>query len=1097
LSQSSLDFLNLLVRSPGDILYFLVMVAVSQAGLFMALAEWWRRPQNYAAGRYTQAMIGIVVTWVLLMIAVLFSLVANENLATILPPLERAATLVILLLAGWAFVTADQSRFGRAPNLILLGMLFIVLLGYAFTGLQWANAFDQTNFNLTSYAVAWTFSALALSVLGIILTVAFFNQTTDAPLKLVFFAILMTSFGATLLQMSQLNIVGNYAGVSRLGMFIALPILGVIVYRKVINQMQVELATRPAPVTAAAVLGRSQSQADSAIGVPPLNTPLQRDSVQLLKTLGMILEDSAPNTIPERIVSAVLEVLKADAGVILRLQDANYADITAGYNRTMKRRISGLAVNLDVQPTLVNAIERRAQRILTPGQNEGEIRDLHNRLDIESIGPTYLQPLTKDKELVAVLLIALPYSQRTLDESETELLKGIGIIAGNLLALSYAARDARLKAEERAIQAMLQGVPIDDISDSSIIAARQETQSSLQAAREQIKDLTGQISRLKIELDSERIRLTESVSDTEDGLSVSQRIVAISDDQQRLRTERDALLNRLQEAEAALASVTASSNEEVITQMVEMLRREKDDLVGQRDRLQQELDTLRGVHNPDALALSSVATDLDEESARITLERNALESRLNEVFDQLRAFGIEDSNISGLAQVITQLGEQRTLLQSRVETLMMERDALLNERIQQADSIAHEKQRTSQINALQTDVQNLAADREALTKERDQLRGERNELLAKQDSIKQNRARLLAEASGYQIELAEAYQEQAKLRNQIQQLVADQKNLRTQIDQTPSANGTPAATTETQFAQINAQRLELERDLQETRTRLAQAQSKVDMLQVRINAQIQTESTEAIQQYDSTLTTELVQELRTPLTSMMGYIELLLDESIGVLGDKQQKFLQRVASNVTRLNTLIDDLKNAAILDTAVPTLIKRDVHIISLVEDAISQCMYQFREKGLALHINLDDSVPAVRADQDALTQVISQLLINAYLASPPDTEVSVSVHQTRLNLLNGESTTDHTEDCIVMSIEDSGGGIPPESIAQIFTRRTRGDYSQIQGLGDSSAGLAIARMLIEAHSGTIWVETQPGVSSTFHLALPIGPVQEPVEAA
>jgi signal transduction histidine kinase len=1071
------------------------MVAVSQAGLFMALAEWWRRPQNYAAGRYTQAMVGIVVTWVVLMIAVLFSVVANENLATILPPLERAATLVILLLAGWAFVTADQSRFGRTPNLILLGILLIVLVGYALTGLQWANAFDQSNFNLTSFAVAWTFSALALSVLGIILTIAFFNQTTDAPLKLVFFAILMTSFGATLLQMSQLNIVGNYAGIARLGMFIALPILGVIVYRKVINQMQVELATRP-PVPASTALTRQQPTPESAIGLPPTSTPIQRNSVQLLKTLGLILEDSAPNTIPERIVLAVLDVLKADAGAILRLQDANYADITAGYNRTMKRRITGLAVNLDVQPTLVNAIERRAQRILTPTQNENEIRDLHNRLDIETIGPTYFQPLTKGKEIVAVLLIVLPYSQRPLEESETELLKGIGIIAGNLLALSYAARDARLKAEERAIQAMLQGVPIDDVSDSSIIAARQETQSSLQAAREQIKDLTGQISRLKIELDAERTRLTETAADTEDGLSVSQRIVAISDEQQRLRTERDTLLNRLQEAEAALASVTASSNEEVITQMSDMLRREKDDLIIQRDRLQQELDILRGVQTPDALSLTSVATDLDEESARITFERDALESRLQEVFDQLRAFGIEGDSVSGLAQVITQLGEQRTLLQSRVESLMVERDALLNERGQHTDSITREKERTTQINALQTDVQNLAADREAVTKERDQLRAERNDLLAKQDSIKQNRARLLAEASGYQIELAEAYQEQAKLRNQIQQLIADQKTLRLQIEQLGSTNNgvtTPSTIADSQFQlQLNQQHSELERELQETRTRLAQAQNKVDMLQVRLNAQVQSESTEAIQRYDSTMTTELVQELRTPLTSMMGYIDLLMDESIGLLGDMQQKFLQRVAANITRLNTLIDDLKNAAILDTALPTLILRDTNVIDLVEEAISQSMYQFREKGLALHMNLDDNMPSIRADQEAIGQVINQLLINAYLASPPDSEVYVTVNRMPINLLNGESSTDHAEDCVLVTIEDSGGGIPAESIPQIFTRRVRGDYSQIQGLGDSSPSLSIARMLVEAHRGNIWVETKPGTSTTFHLALPVGPVQE-----
>lgn len=1107
MSQLSLDFLNLFVRPPGDVIYFLVAIAISQASLFMAISQWWRHTPNQQIRRYAIGSAGIVLAWVIVMVGALYSVISNQPIESILPPLERACTLVIILLSGWAFLTADHSRWGRIPNIVLLLTLVIVIIGYVFTGMQWVGETDQTTFNLSTYSVAWTFISLVFAILGALLTLTSFRLTSDAPLKLLFFAILIVGFGGTLRQISQLTLLGNYPGTSRLALVTALTILPVIIYRVTINQLRSEVIQQSTTSASSPLKAVSPETGKSNLApltaTAPVVSPAQRDSIQLLRTLGLILEDSTPTSIPERIVISVLDVLKGDIGAILNLQDANYADISTAYDRTMKHPITGMALNLDSQPTLVNSVERRSQRPLYVDRNSDELRDLYSRLDIETTGPAYFQPLTRGKDLIAVLMIGMPYTQRELEENERELLKGIGIIAGNLLALSYSSRDARLKAEEQAIQALVQGVPLEDITEGSIIAARQEMQASLQASRDQITELTRQISHLKIQLDSERGKAVASLGDTEEGLSVSQRILTLTDEQQKLRDEREQLLIRLQEAETALAAATANSNEAVYKHMVEVLRREKSDLVAQRENLEAQIAQLRGADQQinAHLAMQDVAENMSKENDRMTVERDDLKNQLTDITSQLQALGIEN-NASGLAQLIAQLTEQRTSLQGKVDNLTLERNALLNERVQHEDSIKREKERAGRIRALENEVSNLAADREAITRQRDQIRVERDELLSKQDSIKQNRARLLAEASAYQLELAEANQELAKLRRLTRQLADEKNELNAQYDQlqtekqnietdvgesqnhvivtgdTASENGTTSLSA--MIEQVSQQRDQLERELVEARTQLMTVQQRVETLQKQTDSHSETVLYPDFQTYDPELTLGVIQDLRSPLTSIMGYIDLLMDESAGILGEMQRKFLQRVASNISRLSSMMDDLTRVTTLDTDSLILVPQTLDIVSLIEDTITGAGYQFREKGLIVQLDLDEAIPEIRGDKDAISQVLTQLLTNAYLASPPGGLISISA---RSESNSNNLPVDH----VLISVEDHGGGIPEQDLGRIFARNISSDQPLIQGLGETGVGFSITKALLEAHGGNVWVETRAAVGTTFYIALPI----------
>ena len=187
----------------------------------------------------------------------------------------------------------------------------------------------------------------------------------------------------------------------------------------------------------------------------------------------------------------------------------------------------------------------------------------------------------------------------------------------------------------------------------------------------------------------------------------------------------------------------------------------------------------------------------------------------------------------------------------------------------------------------------------------------------------------------------------------------------------------------------------------------------------------------------------MVQELRTPMTSIVGYVDLMLNELAGILGEMQRKFLQRVSANITRLASMLEDLTRITFLDAGRFTLMPEPVDVVGLIEDAITSASNQLREKGLTVHLNLDDDIPPVRADRDAISQIVGQLLTNAYLASPPGSAIYVTAH--RQPPKNGK----YPGEMMFVSIEDRGGGIAPEDQARVFARKYKAENPLIQGLG------------------------------------------------
>jgi len=225
------------------------------------------------------------------------------------------------------------------------------------------------------------------------------------------------------------------------------------------------------------------------------------------------------------------------------------------------------------------------------------------------------------------------------------------------------------------------------------------------------------------------------------------------------------------------------------------------------------------------------------------------------------------------------------------------------------------------------------------------------------------------------------------------------------------------------------------------------------------------------------------QELRQPMSSVVGYTDLLLGESVGILGALQRKFVERIKASAERIGSLIDDMIQVTTLETGLTDLKPEPIDINLIIDNALAYTSSQIREKNISMHFDLPKKVAPLHADREALQQILIHLLQNAGAATPIEGNIR----------LKFKTRHEKDQDYVMLQVTDGGGGIPADDLPRVFTRLYRANNVLIQGIGDTGVGLSIAKTLTEAQHGRIWVESQPGAGATFSVLLPIA--KSPIE--
>jgi signal transduction histidine kinase len=265
-------------------------------------------------------------------------------------------------------------------------------------------------------------------------------------------------------------------------------------------------------------------------------------------------------------------------------------------------------------------------------------------------------------------------------------------------------------------------------------------------------------------------------------------------------------------------------------------------------------------------------------------------------------------------------------------------------------------------------------------------------------------------------------------------------------------------------------RLTLE-EVAHLRTALAEADQKIQALETTLSL-----STSSKEQAE--LAASIAQELRQPLSSILGYTELLLSESVGILGALQRQFLDRIKGSTERMATLVEDLVNLEMIDEHAFEVTSESIELNAIVNETITYLDEVLKEKNISLNLELPELILKLYADRDAIEQVLIHLLQNATVASPEGSEIALKAQV---------EVGDDELDYVLLQVSDMGDGIPADDLPRVFSSLYRTDSTNIQGMGNTGIELSIVKTLVEAHSGRIWVDSKPGIGSTFSILLPV----------
>jgi signal transduction histidine kinase len=213
-------------------------------------------------------------------------------------------------------------------------------------------------------------------------------------------------------------------------------------------------------------------------------------------------------------------------------------------------------------------------------------------------------------------------------------------------------------------------------------------------------------------------------------------------------------------------------------------------------------------------------------------------------------------------------------------------------------------------------------------------------------------------------------------------------------------------------------------------------------------------------------------DLRSPLTSIQGYLETLVLKEAELSAEERQEFLQVSLRNASNLQRLVEELFELAKLDARQVQLRLEPVQVAELAQDVALKLAPEAQAAGVSLSVEPGGELPLVNGDVAMLERVLTNLMENAVRFTPSGGRVRA--------LLRGGPGT------VQVTVSDTGIGIAPEDLPHVFERFYRGDRSRSSGSHNGAGlGLAIARQIVELHGSALAVASRPGEGAEFSFTL------------
>jgi two-component system, OmpR family, sensor kinase len=215
-------------------------------------------------------------------------------------------------------------------------------------------------------------------------------------------------------------------------------------------------------------------------------------------------------------------------------------------------------------------------------------------------------------------------------------------------------------------------------------------------------------------------------------------------------------------------------------------------------------------------------------------------------------------------------------------------------------------------------------------------------------------------------------------------------------------------------------------------------------------------------------------DLRAPLSAILAYSELLEEEASSTLSEDHVHFLTTIKSSAAYMLGLVNELLDVSVIEAGKPRLDPKPVDLTLLVRHLLRLHTMVAEHRQVQLRLSVDPNLPQPVIDATKIEQVLHNLVVNALKFAPAGSTIDIGIAA--------------GADQVVLSVRDEGHGIAASQLSRLF-HPFETDGARRAGEKGAGLGLAIARRIIEAHHGTIWVESEVGRGATFYVALPLDP--------
>lgn len=266
----------------------------------------------------------------------------------------------------------------------------------------------------------------------------------------------------------------------------------------------------------------------------------------------------------------------------------------------------------------------------------------------------------------------------------------------------------------------------------------------------------------------------------------------------------------------------------------------------------------------------------------------------------------------------------------------------------------------------------------------------------------------------------------------------------------------------------------------ETHQRLTQQRNELFLLHEQLNRsnlKLAAANAElrALDELKSKFVSIAAHELRTPLATILGYIDLMRNNVITNTLPEYQKAINVIDKSAKRLLSITNNLLDVTRIEAGRVELTLESLELSGIVEEVVLHLQPEIRNKHHKVSIQKEPNLPYVLCDENRTAQIFTNLLSNAIKYTPENGQIVVRLHHST------------REAVVIVAVSDNGIGIPPKDLQNVGKNFFRASNSHLTGAHGAGLGLSITRSLVELQGGQLWVESKVGEGSTFYLTIPI----------